>query len=298
MIKIRLFFTLLVFMLIFSSCKKKTLETHQDYIVSGNTAPPYSGITTVQIENYITRMYIDALGETPNSSQLAVHVNYLKQNNLDTNSREEIVDLLISDARFYQKLFQTISVKMLEGVTDVDINNQIAELDYIVQFLYSTQDTLSAQYVEYQAQSIRDLRDVDSLFSIGQVSVNQLYETVCNNYFYDEINMGSENFVISCFENLFNRAPSTAEKQNGISMVDGEPKILLLKDGDSRLDFLNIVTTVDEFYQGLITEAYQRFLSRIPNSIEVDYHLNLLKQDNSLENMHKRILITNEYAGF
>ena len=119
-----------------------------------------------------------------------------------------------------------------------------------------------------------------------------------DNVFYDNINMGSLNFVLACFENYFLRPASTSETTNGEAMVDGESKIILLRNGNSKDDFIQIVTESDEFYEGLVIENYRSYLSRNPNTLE-SYQATLLFQNSgNLKEMQKIILKTDEYAGF
>jgi hypothetical protein len=142
------------------------------------------------------------------------------------------------------------------------------------------------------------LKDADSLYKNNLISINKFYSTFCDNSFYDDINMGSLNFVQSCFEGYFLRSASSTETTNGVKMVDGESKIILLKNGNSKDDFIRIITETDEFYQGLVIDNYRGFLSRNPTSYESYKATFDFKNSSDLAEMQKSILKTDEYAGF
>jgi hypothetical protein len=80
-------------------------------------------------------------------------------------------------------------------------------------------------------------------------------------------------------------------------MVDGQPDQVLLADGTSKGDFIKIITNCQEFNQGIIIEAYTRFLLRKPTSGEIAQGMQLLK-NNNVQDLYSSLLKTKEYAGF
>ena len=55
---------------------------------------------------------------------------------------------------------------------------------------------------------------------------------------YDEINMGTENFVVSIFQNFFHRYPTAAELYSASNMVDGNQSTIFNTNGSSKKDFI------------------------------------------------------------
>ena len=144
----------------------------------------------------------------------------------------------------------------------------------------------------------QDLQEAGRDLYSDSINLNQFYYRLINNSVYDEINMGSENFVKSCFENLLHRFPTTTELDNAIEMVDGNPSALFLTEGNSKGDFINIITATTPFYEGVVIDAYQRFLQREPNSTEILSETDSIESSASLQILHKIILKKEEYAGF
>lgn len=280
------------------SCKKKTVDIHENLIVEGNTPPPYDGISSTQIEVYVNKLHIDLLGVQVNDSDLASYTQYLKQQNLSTASRDSVIDVILSKQQYYDRLFALLSGRMLEGINEFQLQDEVNTYTFVAQQLYATGDTLNAQVVEYERDKLAYLLDADSLYMEGDINVNQFYAAFSNNLVYDEINMGSLNFVIACFENFLYRSPTAQETTNGVEMVDGQSRPILQSDGNSKLDFIGIITTCNEFYEGLVIENFTSYLSRQPTSQEMFDFTDLVKTSNDLEELKKNILHTDEYAGF
>ncbi len=282
------------------SCKKeKVVPVHENLVVEGNKAPPYSGVTSVQIQNYVNRLYIDLLGEEPSQTQLDADVAYLKTNNLSMDARDTIVNRLIVQRQYYTKYFSTISGQMTEGIGKQQIRDEMALNTYIINSIFLPNgDTLLAQVLEFENAKLQNWHDADSLLHLGQINLSQFFKTFLYNTAYDEINMGTENFTISVFENLFFRYPTTAELSNGKDMVDNASSQIFLKDGDSKVDFIDICTTTDEFYQGRVLAGFRNLLLREPTSQETADFTTSTKQHGSIALLHKELVKTDEYAGF
>jgi hypothetical protein len=59
-----------------------------------------------------------------------------------------------------------------------------------------------------------------------------------------------------------------------------------------------LLTGINEFEEGMIRWAYKSLLSRDPNSAEVIDLLDDFQNNNDIQTVQKKILITDEYAGF
>lgn len=289
-------FVLLVFFCF--SCKKETITTHENLVVQGNTPPNYNGISTTQIKIYVNKMYVDLLGLQPSDSVLTQQAAYLKQMGLTLEARDTIIDAILLEDGYYERLFSTLSSKMLEGASRYQIEQEALTYDFVATQLYASGDTLDAQVAEIIRDQLVFLKDSDSLYKIGNITLNEFYGAFCTNTMYDEINMGSLNFAVSCFENYFFRAPSSQESTNSVEMINGQSKPLLGTDGNSKFDFIDIIIHSDEFYQGLVIDNFITYLSRTPSSYETFVEAQKVRATKDLAGLKKSILRTDEYAGF
>jgi hypothetical protein len=85
------------------------------------------------------------------------------------------------------------------------------------------------QYSKLRA-AIGDLR-------AGDIDWSEYVARHLNNPIFTQINMGSENYALACFEDLYFREPTNYEVEASVAMLDGQGAFLFLEYGDSRDDF-------------------------------------------------------------
>lgn len=291
----------ITFSVIFTACtEKETINNieHTNVIIDDNTPPPYNEVTTVQIQNYINKLYIDLIGREPLQQELNDDTNLLKNNNLSLESRLQLLNQLMSNPLYYDRFFDIYSTAYLNGTSYGDITTQ--------QFIFTSQkedaeqvgNYALAQYLQIEIDKLIDLRKSRDDYESGAITVNEFMQRFIYNYFYDEINMGSENYVLSCFENFLKRFPTESERLSGIVMVDGFSAQLLLSDGSSKKDFTEIITTTPGFYEGLAIDIYQQLLARNPDSEEMNDATLQLSEDPNYQAIQQTVMVSVEYAGF
>jgi hypothetical protein len=280
-------------------CKKQDAnDIHIDTVISNNNPPPYNGVSDVQITTYINKLYIDLLGRAPSQEEIESGLNYLQLYDLKEEARDTLIQQLIETPAYYKRLFDLNSADFINGADSADISYEIQ----LISFLYYL-DSLNGNeenfiYYQYELNRLADLQNVTTGFMNGEVTLNDYFAAFLNNYLYDQVNMGSENFVKGSFSNLFRRSPTTSELASGVGMVDNVPSILLLQSGTSKGDFIRIVTNCDEFYEGLVLKTYEQLLLRDPSSEEMSNGTAQLEQSNDFPEFEKTIMKSIEYAGF
>jgi hypothetical protein len=291
---------LLIICSLFSCTKEEIIyeNEHINVIINDNDAPPYSGITSIQIEGYVNRLFIDLLGREPSVTERTQTKDYLKSNDLTTEARAFVLNQLMTSNEYYQRFFTVHSGKLLDGITEQDITNGIATFNILYNNAVTAGNAPLAQYYQKGQVKLTSLQQAISDYSINLISIDQFFARLIDNPFFDDINMGSENFAIGSFEGLFNRLPTETELTASIEMVDGFSAQLLLKDGNGKDDFIKIVTTVPEFYQGLTIDIYNQLLARNPDSPEMSEGTIILSSTSDYKAVQELVLISDEYAGF
>ncbi len=289
-----------MFAFLFIACKKTSTETvHENHVVSGNQIPNYSGVSTIQVNAYVNRVYVDLLGREADSMELVKAVNLIKNGNYNNKSRDSMISLAMNNAQFYPQFFIKTSAVILNSTSKLDILGQINQDVYVQQLSLQMHDTITYNALVVELDGLNKLYNVDSMYHLKQIDINEFYRRFIYNYFYDQINMGTQNFVKACFENLFHRNASVNEESNSESMVNGFGSYtLFLQTGNCKGDFANIVTHSTEFYQGLIVTAYQNYLLRKPTDNEINSMVTSLSQNKDYLAVVKSIMKTSEYAGF
>ena len=249
------------FILVFTACKKSEIEQ-----VPFNEAPVDTIITTITIENYITRTYILTLGREPDSIEFNFARTLLTGTLVDSASRLIFLDSVFNSNDYRSHVYDENRITLLNSTDTSDYSNWIYLFDLV---LLDTTYLSQWPYFQYELDRMISMRNAFSEFVNGSIAIDELQRRMCNNYIYDRINMGAANFVNSIFSNLINRNPTASEQQSGISMVNGSNSILFLQSGSSKNDFLNIFTNSSDYFEGQVILQYLKYLNRVPGTVEM-----------------------------
>lgn len=294
----RFLLILLGFSFLLSCTDKETIyeDAHIIEVVEGNIPPPSTGVTTVQLNNYINKSYIDLLGREPNSTELSTATNILRQGNVGYPAMEQFLNGLVNSGEYYNRFNDIYFGSMLNSLDSIEIYYFRITLETQLQ---AETDPLVVQEIQKRIDQLDDLQNAKEDYQQGAITVNEYMIRLADNFFYDEINMGVENFVLACFENFFKRLPTEDELEEAKTMVRGFPAQLLFEDGATRAKFLEIMTTNAEFYQGLVIDNFLQLLARNPSSVEMGENTTLLNDGTlNYQSLQKEIIKSQEYRGF
>ncbi len=291
----------LISVCLLASCTKKEViiqEEHTNTEIDNNTAPPFSGITTVQANNYINKVYIDLFGRTATDVELDNARSTLQVNNFSSTDLDSWLSSLMTSDAYYQQLFDLYSTNYLGSVDQEYLEVTIQLIDAaIIEANQAGNDPLAQSYLIEQEKLV-NLLEAPTKYQTGEIDITEMMSRIVYNLVYDEINMGSENFVLACFENLHKRLPTETELEASVDMVDGFGQQLLLKDGNSKRDFIEIITTTPGFYEGLSIDIYQNLLSRYPEPSEMGEATAELIATQDYQTIQRKIMISEEYTRF
>lgn len=291
-----IFLSLLI--LAFGCTDKETIfeDQHVIEVIEGNEPPPYSGVTTVQLNNYINKVFIDLIGREPNSSELQNIADLLRSDNISNQAVDQFLNSIMSTNDYYNRLNDIYFGAMLNSTDSTDI---AFRLEVMTVQLAATTDPLEQFYFQNEIIKLTNLQSAKDEYQSGEIGINDYMSRIVNNFFYDQINMGTENFVLACFENFFKRLPTEEELESSITMVNGFPAQLLFTDGATKDSFIGILTDNDEYYQGLGIDVYVQLLARNPDSPEMGEAMNNLSQGVwTYQELQKEIIKSEEYKGF
>ena len=278
-----------VLTLLFSGCTK-----YEEEIVPGNVAPPDGTVDNITIENYINKVYIAVLGREPEPAEFAAADTMLKASEAAMADRNTFVNSVLQSDEYNERLYTLARQEYLENVDTADIPFFISLYEPLL--LDSTYFPFW-DLIEMEIQRFQDLLDIPDGLASGSLTVIDLHKRCCNNEFYDEINMGSLNFVVSVFQNFLDRYPSDSELEEGIKMVDGLSASLFLTLGDSKDDFLDIFFNSTDYFEGQVRFLYLKYLFRDPTSAEMSIKAIEYKQSKDFKALQRSILTTDEYLG-
>jgi hypothetical protein len=263
-------------------------------VIDGNTPPPDSTIETVILENYVNKLYISMLGREPNAFELHDGLIVLGEEASESD-RLTLVEQVQSNAEYYGNLFDTFRQDYLNGGDTTDIREQYIEVYAIL--IATESNPIILEIYEQDYQELVDLYNVSADLNNGSINVVEAHVRCVNNAAYDEINMGTENYVVSMFQNFLHRYPTLSELKNSSIMVEGEQAICFGVNGDSKNDFNNIFFEHDGYFEGQVITVYNKLLFRAPNSEEATFLANSYKLNKSYKDLQLALLVSNEFMG-
>ena len=254
--------------LIISSCTKI-----EDVIIGDNTVPPDNTIENTTIETYINKLYISTIGREPIESEFTTDFTTLREADISQESREIVIDGVLNKDEYYNNLFKLECEHLLLGLDTADINQNI----HVLNVLISTAQGLELIYFEDALEKMLKLQEVLPGLGDGSISIMEMHKRMVNNNFYDEINMGTENFVVSMFQSFMQRYPTLSELENGKLMVNDNNASVFFIPGNGKAAFINIFIESDEYFTGQTNILFNRYLFRDPTSEEsVNYSLDYI----------------------
>lgn len=300
----QILFLFLLISLFISSCKKEA------NVIGNNTPPNYAYVPTVTIENYINRLYLDLLGREPLPAEMAPDLKLLKDSVLSVGARKIIINRLQNDETFiagdssysiayYNRYYSMLKARMLESVEDDFIHEKIGEIQGALAGAIASGDSAEAGKIRMQITQMEELLAVRYDCRNEHIGIDSIYIRLINNNIYDQINMNTFNFINACFDNMYYRFPTTEEYTTSFNMIEyNQSGALLGRSGASRNDYLHIVTSSDEFYQGIVQWVFKSLLARNPTSVEVSRLLPIVRDLHSYKQLQMEVMITDEYANF
>ena len=274
---------ILIFTLV--SCTKYEIET-----IDGNQPPDETVITTDMREAYVNRLYITLLGRKANADEFAASLKVLGSQ-ASRSDRELLIDSLASKEDYLQQLYTIARADYLESVDTATIRYDYEQAVMILQ--NSTGN--SREYWLDRVERIGRLLRIPGQLDSNLIDIIEVHRRVVDNPYYDDINMGTENFVVACFQNFLFRYPTDVELDECSDMVDGFPASLFFQAGSSKEDFINIFFSSDDYYEGQVVNLYRKYLFRQPTTNEVSIKMADYAQNLNYLTLQKEILASDEY---
>lgn len=280
---------LFFFSIVLFACKKDN-----EIIIADNTAPPDGTIPNVVKENYVNKAYISVLGRKPSSSELASGIGILNQNNLSVSDRNQLLDDIFLKPGYNQRQYD---ISLSTYLNNLD-TSQISQMIYVFGILL-TDPQYASQWAEIQIEKtkLEQLKASVADLNTGTLDIIGLHKRCVRNYFYDQLNMGTENFVVSMFQHFLFRYPTDDELSQSSTMVDGFESIVFLQTGTTKDEFITIFFGSNNYFEGQVRDLFLKYLFREPTSVEMSSKAMVYKNSLNYKALQKEILSMDEYVG-
>lgn len=281
-------FFFFVILLTLTSCEKDEIT------VPDNTAPPDGTVSQLVIETYINKCYISLLGRKPTAQEESAAKATLSES-LSVVNRQAILSPILTSVEYREKSFDTETIRLLT----LPFNPEEAQF-WVDVYTDLLDDALYAGFQNLLMAEIARMQTLQALpqqVANGTVTRAEMHRTLIDNFFYDQLNMGSFNFVVSLYNHFLFREPTDAETDAGIVMVDGFTSVAFYQNGDSKDDFINNFFGSDDYHEGVVREVFFRHLFREPTTEELNYYTVRYLNSGSFEQLLKDVLSLDEYVG-
>jgi hypothetical protein len=279
------FFALSIFL---SSCKKDN-----EIIIKNNSAPPDYTINNEVIDSYYNRIYITLIGRKPSNREADSVRAILLSSKIDMTSRVNLISKLQTYEKYYDRAYDVARAELLNNS---DTNEIGIFITIFSQYLSMPTYSNSVNQLQYEITRLENMRKIPSKLKNETMSIETMYQTSINNYFYDQLNMGTENFVVSSFQYFLLRYPSADELEQAKKMVDGFSSFLFLKSGNTKDDYLDIFFESDYFKEGMSRYLYKKYLFKEPTTTKLFEMTNYYKQNQKFQSIQQYILSSDEYV--
>lgn len=279
----------LVLLLLVVGCKKE-----EEIIVPDNQAPPDSTIQNVVLESYINRSYIILLGEQPDDAQMSQGKAVLRTHNVSQTDRATFLNGVMAQPGYHQRMFDVGRSLYLNSTDTSAIQEEIFFLDLILgdsAFIAFWDD------VQAQKDQLLLLLDVPGDLAAGTIDMREAHKRMVFNKIYSDINMGTQNFVISMFQNFLARYPTEGERSASETMVDGFPSVVFMQSGRTKENFVDIFIASRDYDEGQVRDLFRRYLYREPNTQEMDELTNSYRADHNYKALQIKVMSLDEFVG-
>lgn len=280
---------LFIMVLFVASCNKT-----EDVTIKNNVPPPDGTIDSSTLTIYVNKAYINLLGREPRPDEKAAGLAILRQHGFTKDDRAAFVSTLFSNTEYTLNLYNVANAEYLRNLDSLEIEQQLYLFNYLL-----TQPEYAPFYdvLNFEIKRVDTLKMVLPGMLAGTTDYKLMLKRMVNNYFYDQINMGTENFVVSTYQSFLFRYPTDGELAAGKQMVDGGLTTVFLKQGKSKNDYLNIFFDTDDYYEGQVRFVFKKYLFREPTPAEIYQYAGIYKTTNSFKELQKAVFVLDEYAG-
>ena len=296
---------MLALAMLITSCRKT-----EEKLIPDNKAPDYNSISTIKLENYVNRIFIDLLGREATDVERVAVTARLRAAGIRIAEREAVIRELQNDSTYhygdssyrhayYQRIYDLSKARFLEGASDPEIGENIGNLWFSITIARLEGDSVAVYSALDQIDRYQNVLSSRYWYRTGLISYNEMCAYMCDNDIYDVINMNSFNYVNATFDDLFGRAPLQHELYKGIDIMDkNKPNEILGQWASNKKEYCKVLTTCNEFYEGQIRWMYFVLLQREATTQEVINLFGNYISTRDLQQVQRQIMKTDEYAQF
>lgn len=279
-------------------------------LIDHNKAPNYKNVSTLRIENYVQRIFIDLLGRDATDIERISFTKQLKIAELHDSCRRKIIHFLLFDTlyrvgdssyrhAFSQRIYDITKARYIEGAEDAVFWQLIGNLGFGIMVARLEGDSVKVHEYIDQQKMYSNVLSSKMRFRKNLVDYRQMSSVMINNPIYNVINMNSFNFVNAAYDDALMRKPSDDEFKRAYNIIEQNvPSHIFGKWASNKNEFCTALTESDAFHEAQIRWLYFVMVQREPSNQEVIRLFKPYFTDHKIESIIEEILSTDEYAQF
>lgn len=278
------------------------MSCNKENVFTDNPIPPNNTISTLTIEQYVNRCFVDLLGRGATSDELNQFVAALESDNFSVDSRKSFIAILQSSAVFKQQYLNKVYVDMkaryLDALNEDEIQQEADFWLYQALQVQSLGDALAYNVLMLERYKIMAIINMALYWENNSIDYATCAKTMMFNSLYDDLNMGTFNFVHATFDQNFYRSPTDEEYAQLYAPIEyNGPGIFFQQNVSNKSEMLDVIVNSTEFKEGLVRWFYRSYLIREPSANELIEGIAFWVAQNDFNGFIQKILSNDEYAG-
>jgi hypothetical protein len=241
--------------------------------------------TEAEQQRFVKKACITLLSRKAGDSDFE-RADSLFQTAYDEARKAQLIRQYLQQEAFILNMENQLRSEYLEGATMREIRQYMIDFDLLL-----TIETQALQHDEFEHhfESLSRLRKNVEAYRAGAIDLMEVQMRLIDNYVYDQINMGHDNFVLSVFQHLFMRKPTKFELAECKKMLLNQTGVLFGKTGRSKAELMQIMFASDHYFEGQVRYWFMKLINREPKLEELVLYVKLLKEKQSLESLFEAI---------
>jgi len=234
---IHIFLLCLISCLSFSACENRSGRYAADDLV---------------LSHFVNKSFIFLLGRKPYDKEMEQARSFFEKNGFTQSSRRAYLLKVSTSDEYKLYLYQLARNDLMNFIFNPDSAEIQTTIDYWAK-------TAPNEKGRKEVARLKKLQTISADLLNGRLDNIGLQKRLVHNSYYDFINMGTENFVVSMYNTFLDRPPTKYELMQGKKMVDSSDAIFLGFHGHSKEDFIALFFDSYPYYEGQARILYKRY---------------------------------------
>lgn len=187
---------------------------------------------------------------------------FCQSDSFKVDAGPDFITWVMEQEAFIANTYSQVRLELLQGAKEYDI------VEALIDFEQIKWQEGNYEYASREFNRLERLYHVGDSYRSGAIRLRDVQIWLLDNYLYDQVNMGVDNFVVTVFQYMTGRAPTDHELSEGKKMCGGQETELFFISGNSREDFLDILTRNDNYLEYQVAYWFERLLFRRPSAVE------------------------------